>query len=410
MFSEAEIKEIKRISDICIDRIEKKNIICFEGKTKKLFVVSEQYPGLWLEHVYDSILYADLFPEKSEIAKNVLELFMNKQSKEGQLPCFVIDPAQKSDRGEVGFSQIQECVSFAKLCLEIYEKDRDICFLEKAYTTAVLWDGWLRNHRMTLGSGLIEMFVGFDSGHDNSGRLNGMKYPKLYQIDGVRVNAGILPPGDDVAPIIAVDMNCNFYATQKALEKMALYLGKGKEAQEWNFRAAEVKNKLFELCYNHNDAFFYDVDKNGNQRKYLSSSIFHLFLEHVLDLEKDKDIIEQIYCRHIKNPEEFWTSYPFPSMAISDLSCEGHDEFNCWGYYSQGLIALRCIRWMDDYGMSRDFDFICEQWLKAWTGCYENMKLGQELDPITGIPTDCSQWYSSTMLFYIYAAKRLRIL
>jgi hypothetical protein len=33
--------------------------------------------------------------------------------------------------------------------------------------------------------------------------------------------------------------------------------------------------------------------------------------------------------------------------------------------------------------------------------------MGQELDPISGVPTECSEWYSSTMLFYLYAAKRL---
>ena len=35
-------------------------------------------------------------------------------------------------------------------------------------------------------------------------------------------------------------------------------------------------------------------------------------------------------------------------------------------------------------------------------------KLGQELDPITGKPTKSSQWYSSCMLMYLYAAQRLK--
>ena len=41
--------------------------------------------------------------------------------------------------------------------------------------------------------------------------------------------------------------------------------------------------------------FFYDVDKHVNKRRYLSSTIFNLFLEKVLDREEDADAIEFIY-------------------------------------------------------------------------------------------------------------------
>ncbi len=54
-------------------------------------------------------------------------------------------------------------------------------------------------------------------------------------------------------------------------------------------------------------------------------------------------------------------------------------------------------------------DALCEKWLEAWTRCYDSFKLGQELDPFTGEPSACSEWYSSCMLFYIYAARRLAI-
>ena len=39
---------------------------------------------------------------------------------------------------------------------------------------------------------------------------------------------------------------------------------------------------------------------------------------------------------------------------------------------------------------------------------FDDLKLGQELDPITGIPTKSSEWYSSTMLMYLYATQRLK--
>ena len=393
--------------EICA-RLEKVHIACFEGMDKPLFLISETYPGIWLEHVYDSVFYATMNPEYLHLAENTVELFIDNQKEDGQLPCYVIDPARRGDRTElVGYTQIQECVSFARLALMVYRMGGKRDFLEKIYRASAKWAGWLERNRMTLGLGLVEAFVGFDTGHDRSGRLEGLSCPGKYIKDGVAMNAAVLPPNDNVAPLVAVDMNCNFFGTLTALSEMAEELGLADEAKIWRDKAKAVKARLFELCFDKDDCFFYDVDKHGNKRKYLSSTVFHLFLESLVDKNEDKELIDELFRRHIGNPDEFATPYPYPSMAICDPSCEGHAENNCWGYFSQGLIALRCTLWMDKYGFGSEFDRLCKAWVDAWSEHFDTVKMGQELDPITGVPTDCSEWYSSTMLFYLYAAKRL---
>jgi len=408
-----------QIRQICQDiesRIKAKHISCFSDADKPLFMISDQYPGVWLEHVYDSILYAKLFPGNHALAINTIDLFLDYQQEDGHLPYCITKPDYAAGKepvsgpklGNVRYTQIQECLSFGQLCLEVYHMTQDQSLLQKAYDKIGKWFDWLTNNRMTMHTGLIEMFVGYDTGHDNSGRLEGISCPRNYVKDGVRMDAAVLPE-DDVVPILAVDMNANYYGTARSLAEMAELLGYDQESAAWSAQAAFIKQKLLEYCFNKEDCFFYDVDKHGKHRKYLSSTIFHLFMERVLDPAKDNALIEDIYRKHIKNPAEFWTPYPFPSMAISDPSYRKHTESNCWGYYSQGLIALRCIRWMDAYGMSEDFDILCEKWLSAWTKCYDTFHLGQELDPITGEPSASSEWYSSCMLFYTYAARRLGI-
>ena len=112
---------------------------------------------------------------------------------------------------------------------------------------------------MTLGTGLIELFCEFDTGHDNSRRLAG------------------LPKG----------------------------------------------------C----------VDRYGKKRKFLSILISNLFQEHLLD----QDMADSIYERHMKNPREFWTPYPFPSMAISDPASVQDLEGNSW-YSSSMLFFISSVR------------------------------------------------------------------
>ena len=396
---------VKELAAAAEERIRTQHIACFEGMDKPLFLISTTYPGIWLEHVYDSVFYAKMHPEYLNVAINTIELFIDKQTPEGQLPCFVLDTAKaKSWKNPVGYSQIQECVSFAALCLEVAEMAKSENLLHKVFDASVKWEGWLRANRMTTGRGLVEMFVGFDTGHDNSGRLSGMAHPGNKCAD-----AAVLPDDDGITPILAVDMNCNLYATEIAIAKMAKKLGLFDTESDYLARAKDVKERLFRYCYDHDDAFFYDVDRAGNKRKFLSSTILHLFIEKVLDPAEDAEIIDKIYNKHLKNPDEFWTKYPFPSMAICDPSTVGHAEKNCWGYFTEGLIDLRCTRWMDDFGYSEDFDYICKMWVEAWTKCFDEMKFGQELDPISGVPSPSSEWYSSCMLFYIYAAKRLKI-
>ena len=67
-------------------------------------------------------------------------------------------------------------------------------------------------------------------------------------------------------------------------------------------------------------------------------------------------------------------------------------------HFSRPLIAPA---WMNENEMRKNMRL----WLDAWTA--SELPFGQELDPFTGAPSVCSPYYSSTMLFYLYAAKEL---
>lgn len=398
MFTEQEKLKIKQNYEAALDRIKTRHIGCFKGHEKPVFLISETYPGVWLEHAYDSVFFAKLDGSYLEIAKNTLELFLDNQKENGQLPCFAIDKNKSPSWDEFGYSQTQECVSFTRLCYEYYEASGDTVFLKKAYPKCTEWQKWHEKYRMPSGKGLVEAFCGHDTGHDHSGRKEGMTY------DGCAKDrdATVYPEGDAVLPIIAPDVNAVYYGTLTALSDMAAALDKADEAIKWSAKAELVKKALRDICYDEDDAFFYDVDKNGNKRKYLSISITNVLTERALDPET----AELIYGRHLKNPEEFYTEFPFPSMAKSDPTFKQNKSGNSWGFYSQALTVLRCTRWMDYYGKSADFDEILEKWVRQWTFANEIM-FGQELHPLTGKPSDCSEWYSSCMLVYIYAVKRL---
>ena len=298
-------EKVKAICGDITERIESKHIGVFEDLTKDVFLISEQYPGVWLEHVYDSIFYERMFPEKGKnLARNTIEMFIDRQRPNGQLPCYVRDSKKWPKPGPAeGYSQIQECVSFGSLCLAAYELVKEREFLEKCRDSVEKWVMWLENNRRTLGKGLVEMFVGFDTGHDNSARLEGLSCKGNYMVDGERFDADVLPLNDTTAPVLAVDMNCNYYGNVLALSKMEEILGNAKKAREQKEKAENIKKRMFELLFDKDDLFFYDVDKNGKMNKCKSCTIFHLFIEKVLDKESDSKLIQEIYSRHISTPK-----------------------------------------------------------------------------------------------------------
>lgn len=403
MFTTAEKSKIQEYYNLALTTLKEKHIACFKGQEKPVFLISNTYPGAWLEHAYDSVFFAKLEPEYMEIAKNTLMMFMECQRENGQLPCYVIDRNKTQSKWfqDFGYSQTQECVSFARLCYEYYEMSGDAEFLKYAYDRCVKWEAWHEKYRMTGPTGLVEMFCGFDTGHDNSGRLEGI----TYQGESCGRDAVNYPVDDPVLPIIAPDINAVFYGTLTALADMAQALAKPEEAAEWSRKAAAHKEKVMEVCFDSDDCFFYDVDKSGKMRKYLSISITNVLTEHL----PDAALADQIYEKHLRNEKEFWTEYPFPAMAKSDPSFRQNKSGNSWGFYSQALTILRCTRWMDFYGKSADFDYILEKWVRQWT--FGNaIMFGQELHPLTGESSDCSAFYSSCMLVYIYAVRRLGLL
>ena len=384
---------------LATQRIEEFHLRSFPGQAGPLFLISTTYPGVWMEHVYDGVKYAQLEPEKGkEIARNQTLLFIRNQKKDGRLPFNVLDTSVIRDfKGNpVGYRQIQECVSFGRLCWETYQMLGDRAYLQEAYDYLKAWDAWLCANRMTTHQGLIELFCLYDTGHDNSARLADIPNPCPDP-------EGKVPADCDAVPMLAPDMNAVFYGDRRALSKMAAELGLEKEAEAWAQKAREVKEKMLELLYDPEDEFFYDVDRHGRKRKFLSISISNVFQEHVLD----QDMADRIYQRHMKNPNEFWTEYPFPSMAICDPGSKKDRDGNSWGYYSQALTALRCGRWMDHYGYGADYDHVLQKWVEGINR--GALHFAQELDPITGEMSRSSEWYSSAMLLYLYACRRLKL-
>jgi hypothetical protein len=395
-------ERIKAKYEAALHRIRSFHVKGFPGHPDPVFLISDTYPGVWLEHVYDAISWARFDPSMAAVARSQTELFLDNRREDGQLPCLVLDssnPNSRKNGSTMGFGQLQECVSFAGLCLQAFQLTRDGAYLVKAYDGCSRWDSWLEANRMTRKMGLVECFCGYDTGHDNSPRFDGKARNGCPDGDARKCAP------EDYMPMLSPDLNAVLYGSRRALAEMADLLGRGAESAAWTAKAAAVKQALMDTCYDPRDGFFYDVDRHGSFRKFRSIQIAGLFQEHVLDGQ----LAEEVYTRYLRNPKEFWTPYPFPSLSISDPAFREDLEGNDWGFFSQGLTALRTLLWMDHYGKGKDMEILMAAWVDRLAAS-EGLQFTQELHPLTGLMTRSSEWYSSAMLFYLHSVRRLGLL
>ena len=86
------------------------------------------------------MFYAMQDPSKLYLAENTVELFISNQKEDGQLPFCVKDGRRTIDGvSNVIYYQIQECVSFTKLCLLVYRMNGNKEFLKRIYASAEKW-------------------------------------------------------------------------------------------------------------------------------------------------------------------------------------------------------------------------------------------------------------------------------
>jgi hypothetical protein len=341
------------------------------------------YSGVWLESgPQEGLLYAPFDPA---IAVSNHRVFFDLQRGDGYLPCCV-----RFDRMES--SQIQTVVPIAATALEVAERLQDEDLLNQAYHACSAWDGWLMRYRNTRGTGLCEAFCGFDTGEDKSARFKGL--PWKCPEDDAR-----LCPRAGKLPYLAPDLSATVYGGRLALASMARRLGKQTEAEQWHAKAESIRRAILKWCFDPQDLCFYDRDRDDHLVRIRCVELLVTLGEHV----PNRKLFEEIYHRHVRNRREFWTPFPFPSVAADDPAFDHTLPHDSWGGPSQVLTALRAPRWMEYYGKFADLTHLMMQWVKA---SLASPHFEQQLDPWTGQPST-GHSYSPGMLLVTDFVSRL---
>lgn len=329
--------------------------------SKPVLIEGAVYRGIWQEcGPHEALVYRKFRPD---VARNSHMTFFELQRADGQLPA-------NNKLAETGFGQIQMVVPIAATAWDLARATGDGALLEAAYRACSAWDGWLMRYRNTRGTGLVEGFCTYDTGHDNSPRWAGM--PNQCPNKDARTHHPIA-----TLPRLCPDLSATVYGGRRALAEMARALGKRGEADRWSEQADHIRALILGKLYVPEDAAFYDLDAKGDFVRVRSDILSRVCGEHV----PDQALFDTLWTRQLHNPKAFWAPYPLASVAMDDPAFVGSIPANSWGGATQALTALRAGRWFDHYGRSAEFTQMMDRWCVA---LMTDMTFRQQMDPRTG--------------------------
>lgn len=342
------------------------------------------YLGCWLESTgtINADLLSRLIPSVSE---TTYLAFADQQREDGLLPY-------KLTENGPSFRQIQLVTPLARCVWNHYElHGRDLSFLKTMYQAMSRYDDWIARYRNTRGTGCVEAFSTFDTGHDLS--------PRFWHVPDTpyRNDAAAFHPDSPVLPFLAPDLTANIYCQRMYLARMAEELGES--GADWRAKAEASLDSLFRYCYDEDDQFFYDRDRNDELVRVQSDVLLRVMACEVGDAE----LFGNMLRRYLLNTGKFFAKYPFTSIAMDDPRFDPSSSYNSWGGPSNFLSLIRAPHAFEHHHRYVELTWVLQPILSALS---KAKRFPQTLSPWTGAE-GFTEAYSPSILCLLDYVERL---
>jgi len=204
---------------------------------------------------------------------------------------------------------------------QAYQQTGRRSLLEESFPRLVLYHRWFTTERDVDRDALIE--VGSYSGSVNGARAEAFagkpSLARLRLTPPPRQPQGEAVYGD----VETVEQTVFVILMEQALAGMAKALDQPAVAQRYQQLALQRGQALRRTMYDPESGFFYDVTREKNQP--LQARCVSGFLPLVAEVCTNEQA--QHLTAHLKNPKEFWTAHPLPTLAANE---PGYRETWSW--------------------------------------------------------------------------------
>ncbi|MDQ2623746.1 MAG: hypothetical protein M3Y20_01165, partial [Actinomycetota bacterium] len=310
------------------------------------------YPGAWLEST--ATINAEILDRFApEVTRSTHLLLARNQRIDGLLPY-------KVTAAGPGFSQIQMVTPLARCVWHHYRLSGDRAYLAEMYGAMERHDGWLAAHRDSRGTGGVEAFGTFDTGHDGSPRFWFMPERPLHS------DASRFDPLVPHLPLVAPDLTANVACQREYLARIADELdapetrsgdapapdharpepARSARGDAWRAAAARSLSALHEQCWADDDALWYDRAASGDLVRIPSDVLLRVLACEVGDGALFAAALE----RYLMHTRKFLAHYGWTSLALDDPRFEHEAARNSWGGPVNFLTLVRAPHAFEHHG------------------------------------------------------------
>lgn len=196
---------------------------------------------------------------------------------------------------------------------EIYQVSQDKVFLEAAYQSGVKYTNWLITNRDLDQDGTFEW--------GPYGIIENVRdwYNAVFQVSSERY---LDVDKEDISDELeCLDLTVMMVNEMRSLSKMAIELGKVRDAKKWEMLADKTSVLVNERMWDEETEFYYSVNKDDHSFNYLTRDLrrpeiigFLTLWANVATPKRAKSIVDN----YLLNPDKFWRKYGVPTLAADD--------------------------------------------------------------------------------------------
>lgn len=341
------------------------------------------YRGTWLESTgtINAEVLGRFLPT---VARATYLLFADGVRADGLLPYKVTEAGPS-------YRQIQIVTPLARSVWHHHQAYPDLAFLRRMYDAMVRNDAWLATHRDTRGTGCVEAFCAFDTGHDLS--------PRFWHVPDTThgEDPAAYHPDSPILPFLAPDLTANVACQRDYLARIAQALGE--DPRPWRQARKRSVAALHASCFDEGDGMFYDRDRNGAFVRVQSDVLLRVLACEI----GDEEFFESSLRRYLLNTRKFFAQFPFTSIALDDPRFSQDFSRNSWAGPSNFLTLLRAPHAFEHHGHHVELSWAMIPVLAA---VCRMTRFPQTLNPWTG-EHGFTEQYSPSILWTLDAVERL---
>ncbi len=360
----------------------------------------QTYPYQWF---WDSCFHAIVLSHFNvEDAKKELVALVSRQFENGMIPhmiYWVKGDVINVNWGKEGTSSITQPPMLAYAVWEIFQKDHDLDFLKNIWPHLYHFYNYLLMERDPRHHHLAGIINPDESGEDNSPRFDiplGL-LPKHTLEENTKRRFKLIEANLECkfdAPFCMknffwvkdVPFNSILVQNLAALALIAEQLGLKDDALDFQAQQLNI-TKAMRTNMVEDGLFWPTYGEDYKKIKVLTWAIFVPMFAKILTQEEAQELVD----KHLLNPQEFWTKYPVPTVALNDPA---FDPAGFWRGPTWVGMNWFIYKGLMNYG----FTEIADKILQGSIDLLDHSGFREQFDPITGEGLGASDFTWGTLV------------